>query len=276
MKIRRRRSPDAPVWRVVPSGDPRVRAFVQPGEECLEPILGAVDWQRYLATLDQRPRARWVRFCSRELMITDRRLLAFNMTERYFAEIPLAAISELQVIDHPPGGVKVAAGEHVIRIMWIVEDGRTKFVDFSTSEAEAQSFVARLKQSVAEVKLAAFGIEQGDLSLSDPRAGEALRLLHEASRVRVPPIVLFRAGPALAQPVVAQLQCPECGERLRPVGNKMTYCSPCLLLWCDSGVEPEVSESGRIEGAKEALEAFVPGIDLSAVRCYSLIDDLVG
>jgi hypothetical protein len=70
-------------WRVIPPGDPRVAGLAQPGEECLEPVLGVIDWQRYVASLSDRPRRAAVRACDRELMLTDRRLLIF--LQRYIS-----------------------------------------------------------------------------------------------------------------------------------------------------------------------------------------------
>lgn len=57
-RLSKRDSPseDEPEWRVIPSSDPSVARVAEPGEEFLFPMVSAIDWQDYLATIDERPR----------------------------------------------------------------------------------------------------------------------------------------------------------------------------------------------------------------------------
>lgn len=253
-------------WRVIPSGDPRIAGLAQPGEECLEPVLGVIDWQQYLASLDHRPRRQSIRACERELMLTDRRMLAFDYGRGRWHEFPLAAITDVSLIKPP--GKPLETGECVIRILWTVEDGRTKVVDYGTGRRQAESFVERLGTLIGTVKLARFWAEHDDIKLSDPRAAELLALMHEAGQVELPPVLFMREAKTLLPPVALVTHCPECGGRLRIV-SAASCCRQCGLVWCDPGAEPEVDSAGRLIGTRPHLDWR----DRESVRCYALTRD---
>lgn len=123
----RRRARGAPIWQAIPPGDWRIAAWVQPGETCFDPVLGVIDWQEYVASLNERPRKQSIRASDRDLMLTDRRMLAFDHGRGRRHEFFYSRITEVSLVGPP--GKPVAGGECVIRLLWTVEDGRTKFVD---------------------------------------------------------------------------------------------------------------------------------------------------
>lgn len=253
-------------WRVIPSGDPRIAGLAQPGEECLEPVLGVIDWQQYLGSLDHRPRRQSIRACGRELMLTDRRLLMFDSRRGNCQEVPLGAITDVSLIKPP--GKPIEAGECVIRILWTGKEGRTRVVDFGTGRTQAESFVERLGTLIGTVKLAGFWAEHDDIKLSDPRAAELLALMHEAGQVELPPVLFMREAKTLPPPVASVTCCPECGGRLRIVSDA-ACCGQCGLVWCDPETEPDVDSAGRLIGTRPHLDWK----DRESVRCYALTRD---
>jgi hypothetical protein len=229
-------------------------------------VLGVIDWQQYLASLDQEARRQSIATCRRELMLTDRRLVAFNSRRGNYQEVPLAAITEVSFIKPP--GKPLAAGECVIRILWTAKEGRTRVVDFGTRRSEAESFVERLRTLIGTVKLAGFWAEHDDIKLSDPRAAELLALEHEAGQVELPSVLFMREAKTLPPPVASATRCPECGGRLR-ITSAAASCGNCGLVWCDPGTQPEVDSAGRLIGTSPHLDWR----DRESVRCYALTRD---
>lgn len=259
-------------WRVTPSGDPRVARLAQPGEECLEPVLGVIHWQLYLASLGDKRRRKTIRACERELMLSDRRLLVIDRRQRTLWDIPLAAITDVS-LNEPQGNLR-ANGECVIRILWTVPDGRTKVIDFGTGLSQATSFAGRLWEAVGTVNLAAFRAEHGAIDLGDPRAAEVLALMHQAGEAELPSVLFMKDKESLPAPVASATRCPECRGSLR-IMFAMACCAPCGLVWCDPGTEPSVDEAGRLIGTlPKGMPFFHRSLrELESVRCYKLTRD---
>lgn len=256
-------------WKVVPSGHPLAAQLAQPGEEILEPALGVIDWQQYLATIDERPRRRAIGACARDLVMTDRRLLIFRSdgTLRRH-ELPLASIRDVSLV-RPPGKV-AELGECAIRVVFVAGE-ETRYVDYSTRRSDAEPFVERLRRLIGKVRLDAFADEHGEgISLDDAdRMSELLRLMHEAGEYELPPIVSYpEAEAGVAAPVASLRRCPQCGGDTSSVSDALA-CRRCSLIWCDPGREPDVRD-GRLIGTQRFLpmSAEIANGDSERVRCF--------
>ncbi len=174
-----RRRPDEPVeWRVIPSGDPRVEGIAQPGEEFLDPMLTVIDWQQYLATVDEGLRQQYlatinderlrqqqhvatsggtrrarISACRRDLALSDRRLLVIDPTGSMSGPLPLSQIRDVSLVK--PRWKPIAAGEFVIRIEFSGPDRVMRFVEYSGRRKDVEPFADRLRKNIGAVRLAA-------------------------------------------------------------------------------------------------------------------------
>jgi hypothetical protein len=203
-------------------------------------------------------------------MITDRRLLVF-FPDQSHQEVALAAITDIAVVDSP--GKPIAGGEAVIRIMWVIPDGRTKVVDFATELKAAESFATRLRFAVGAVEQRAFWAERDEIDLDETEAmQEALRLKVESGDWQLPPVLVYRAAGSIPSPVSEAVNCPECGESLRLEEPCASCCVNCSLAWCEPGYEPDVDTDGQMIGVKAHIplgSSLTPEEERSVI-CYSL------
>jgi len=231
----------------LPPHDPLVRAYGEPGETFL-PGLGVINWQKYMATLNQPERRRIVAESGRTLFLSDRRLLVSDESSGMIMPLPLEDVLRVE-LRKPPGKVW-EWGEIAIRITVRTEVG-TKAVDYATFRIDAEVFATKLRENAARWKLSQFRAQHGEVSIHSPEATQFLELMVEAGEAELPPILRdFKADTSnLTPPVTSWKQCPECGGLLSPKGDA-ALCPECTRVWCDPYRRPALDEDGHLLGAQ--------------------------
>lgn len=270
-------SEDEPQWRVIPSSDPSVAGLAEPGEEFLDPMVSVIDWQEYLATIDERPRDAAITRCRRELALSDRRLVVIFVAKGTYSAIPLAAIRDVSIVK-PPWKL-FGTREMALRIHFSGAQGEVRRVEFSSKRRLIERFSERLQSNVASLRNEAFWAEHESIDVGDlERMTEAIRLGTEAGEIEVPAILPYREGDSLLPaPVASASRCPVCGGRLRALGESACACPSCLLVWCDPKLEPKLGADGKIEGT--SFYPFLPSTirEVDVVHCFTVSNgDVLG
>lgn len=228
--------------------------------------------QQYLATSQERTKRQRIAACRRDLALSDRRLLVLDPTGPMTGELPLSTIRDVSVVK--PRWKPIAAGEYVIRIEYSGPDGVMRFIEYSGRRTDVEPFAERLRKNIGAVTLAGFWSEHESIDLDDrERFIEGIRLSIEAGVYEVPAALRSRqADSLLPAPVVSARRCPICHGRLRKVADA-AGCRNCHLVWCDPGRQPVADDAGKITGTEFFLFFDENTDERDVVHCFRFTKD---
>jgi hypothetical protein len=116
----------APRDEFLPTDDPMVQAWAEPGERFLPPV-GIIDWTQYLQTMDEIDRIASVKAAMRQLVLTTRRLIVLWLDRPTKGDIRLSDVISARTLT-PPGKpysgaelaleVRASTPDGILQTMW--------------------------------------------------------------------------------------------------------------------------------------------------------------